>query len=60
MSKNEFLSLNGEWDLYYVDPGVGEDIGLHREEEPHLPAIPASVPGEVHLDLKRAGKIPDP
>ena len=26
----------------------------------HLPSIPATVPGHVHLDLKRAGVIPDP
>lgn len=60
MGRNDIVSLNGDWDLYYVDPGVGEDIGLHREGDPDLLPIPASVPGEVHLDLKRAGKIPDP
>jgi len=34
-----------------------------REEMPvhnHLPWLPAQVPGSVHLDLMRAGVIPDP
>ncbi|HEY3332237.1 MAG TPA: glycoside hydrolase family 2 protein [Capsulimonadaceae bacterium] len=31
-----------------------------RPEHLILPAIPAQVPGHVHLDLQRAGVIPDP
>lgn len=60
MSKRSILSLDGIWELYHTDPGRGEEIGLHLEREPAVGSIPARVPGEVHLDLKQAGIIPDP
>ncbi len=39
------ISLNGAWELHRADDAT---------------SIPAQVPGCVHLDLLRAGNIPDP
>ncbi len=52
-------SLNGQWDLYGMpeDGGVPEDLAAFREGAQH---IPARVPGNVELDLVRAGVEPDP
>ncbi|WP_127584262.1 beta-mannosidase [Paenibacillus koleovorans] len=47
------LELNGEWELTWTEP----------EAQPQVESAawyPAQVPGEVHLDLYRAGVIPDP
>lgn len=62
--KSESISLNsgkdGSWSLYY---------GLQDEDAPHSPGelnksdyavIPASVPGNVEIDLERAGIIENP
>jgi beta-mannosidase len=54
------LSLNGKWTLEMKDWGKGV------LEEPFLPSyvpkdpVEAQVPGEVHLDLLRAGRIEEP
>ncbi len=51
------ISLNGEWTLSY-----GEQPSAIRPDEDFfgsLPAIPALVPGNVELDLMRAGVLPD-
>ncbi len=47
------LELDGEWKLTWTAPG--EKLDFQKANW-----IEASVPGEVHLDLYRAGKIPDP
>lgn len=54
------LDLNGAWTLYYAPETAGK-------EDPFSPAllqgmknIPAQVPGNVQLDLYRAGLTPDP
>jgi beta-mannosidase len=54
------LSLDGEWLLYHFEHGT-----VHIETPADLLAstltpIPASVPGNVELDLQRAGILPDP
>jgi len=57
---NEHISLNGKWDLYY---------GLYNEKSPSTPLelkdsqwpeIPATVPGNVELDLLAAGIVKNP
>lgn len=56
---NEILSLNGSWQLYYAleTPELGEELdALHDQGQ----NIPAEVPGNVELDLCRAGVEPDP
>lgn len=39
---------------------VREAPAAHIAPHNHLPWLPAQVPGHVHLDLMRAGVIPDP
>ena len=53
------MNLNGRWDLYYaLETQKMEDSPeyLRRYGE----KIPAEVPGNVELDLERAGREPDP
>ncbi|MCS7186042.1 MAG: beta galactosidase jelly roll domain-containing protein, partial [Armatimonadota bacterium] len=56
------LSLDGTWWLTEFDLGEGERQGAFASDFPIPPerTIPAQVPGVVHLDLMRAGKLPDP
>lgn len=49
------LSLDGYWELSHCPDGEALLDSLDG-----LEWIPARVPGEVHWDLLRAGKIPDP
>ncbi len=53
------LSLNGEWQLYYAleDGGMTDDLQYLRTRGER---IAAQVPGNVEIDLFRAGKEPDP
>ncbi len=59
MSKR--IDLNGAWLLRWTDGNRGDRLqralGSHADT---LPAIPAQVPGEVHLDLMRAGLLGEP
>ena len=59
MMDKQFLSLNGEWKLYYaLETKEMQDDLLWLKE--HGECIEAQVPGNVELDLERAGKEPDP
>ncbi|MCX7597281.1 MAG: hypothetical protein N2512_00210, partial [Armatimonadetes bacterium] len=49
------LSLDGMWEITHCPDGQGSAESLSG-----LEWIPAQVPGEVHLDLMRAGKLEDP
>ena len=50
------ISLNGQWRLYYYDALGGV---THTENElEEVDCIPARVPGNVELDLSRAGRLP--
>lgn len=53
------ISLNGDWTLYYAleEPSLSDDLRALREKGE---CIPAQVPGNVELDLCRAGKEEDP
>jgi beta-mannosidase len=54
------LSLDGDWRLYHFpkgDPQVSHPDELAARGLPHLPA---RVPGNVELDLQRAGALPEP
>jgi beta-mannosidase len=56
----ERISLNGDWQLAFfpeVESPIEhpDDLAAHAEQ-----AIPARVPGNVELDLQRAGVIPEP
>ena len=54
------FSLDGDWQLaYFLE---GEQTIDHPDDlaQAEIPAIPARVPGNVEIDLERAGVIPDP
>lgn len=53
------LSLNGQWDLYMM-PEEAEVPGDPASFRAKARKIPAQVPGNVELDLVRAGLEPDP
>ncbi|MBQ7915916.1 MAG: hypothetical protein IJ315_03915 [Firmicutes bacterium] len=47
-------SLDGQWTLYY-----GDAICHETFDEEKLECVPAQVPGNVELDLSRAGVLPE-
>lgn len=53
------LSLNGTWKIRGFDGQHGQPESYCAENVDERTFIPASVPGEVHLDLERAGLIDD-
>ncbi|HID90731.1 TPA: hypothetical protein EYP44_02075, partial [Candidatus Bathyarchaeota archaeon] len=54
------LSLDGAWRIAYFEDGEGEGRGAFREGYPAKDWLAAEVPGDVHLDLTRAGRASDP
>lgn len=56
------IALEKNWRFRAVDPRERADFAAHRYPEKLATAgwEPATVPGCVHFDLLRAGKIPDP
>lgn len=58
MRMDRIFSLDGQWTLFYaneenVPPSSPKELECLR-----LPCIPAEVPGNVELDLSRAGLLP--
>lgn len=53
------LLLDGEWTLAYFREGE-RAVSWPGELGADLPRVPAQVPGNVELDLVRAGLLPDP
>jgi beta-mannosidase len=53
------LSLNGQWWLKYSEYASGERFNFHTDVN-KTDWLPAQVPGDVHLDLMKAGIIKDP
>ncbi len=54
------FSLDGEWLLYHFEHGTQ---AIHTPADllaSELTPIPATVPGNVEIDLQRAGILPDP
>lgn len=53
------MTLNGSWQLYFApeDPAAPQDAAAVREKGTK---IPAQVPGNIELDLERAGLEPEP
>ena len=54
--------MDGTWWLTEFELGEGERQGAFNPDfqPPPERTVPAQVPGAVHLDLMRAGKLPDP
>ncbi len=58
---NQVLDLCGTWKLRWTDHQRGDKLARLLQPHPDLSrAIDAQVPGEVHLDLKRAGLLQEP
>lgn len=53
------ISLNGMWKIKGFDGQHGNPCSYCLESVDERTFIPAMVPGEIHLDLERAGMIPD-
>lgn len=54
------LSLDGEWKLFYFEPGQGTQKRAYAPDFDEREAISVPVPGDVHTALIRAGVLPDP
>jgi beta-mannosidase len=54
------ISLDGDWQLSYFPEGERRVAHPDDLAAARVPTIPARVPGNVELDLQRAGVIPDP
>jgi hypothetical protein len=54
------LSLNGTWKLRWSDGQRGRLKYASSEETDEAKYIDAQVPGEVHMDVWKAGWIADP
>ncbi|MDQ1257449.1 MAG: beta-mannosidase [Candidatus Hydrogenedentes bacterium] len=54
------VSLDGEWQLTYFTEGKRNIASPAELRAANLPSIPAEVPGNVELDLQRAGVLPEP
>ncbi|MER3474431.1 MAG: glycoside hydrolase family 2 [Armatimonadota bacterium] len=52
------IDLNGEWQLSYR-PQTARWAVLEQVDFTQMPTVPAEVPGNVELDLMRAGVLPD-
>lgn len=56
----QMLSLDGQWELAHFLEGSQPVAGPAQLNAAGLKWIPAQVPGNVELDLVRAGELPDP
>jgi beta-mannosidase len=54
------ISLDGDWQLSYFPEGERRVAHPDDLAAARAPTIPARMPGNVELDLQRAGVIPDP
>lgn len=52
-------SLNGTWTLYYAESGKYQIDNYTEFDKYEIPNIPATVPGNVELDLSKNGLITD-
>ena len=52
------LTLNGEWTLRYGRQGIAAADMAAPDIPPEFESVPAQVPGNVELDLIRAGRLP--
>ena len=54
------IKLDGNWDLHKASLKCEGEPGLRRVRQERNGWMPARVPGEVHLDLVRAGQMYEP
>jgi beta-mannosidase len=55
----EIRLAGGDWTVAPFEPGKGVEAGAFAGGYPLQAAIPAIVPGDIHWDLERAGRIPN-
>jgi len=53
------IDLNGQWTLHYSKKQEKLPTTVKELEESGLACVPAVVPGNAHLDLSRAGILPE-
>lgn len=53
------INLNGEWKLYYYPQKLNNIEHPEDLENQRLKGIAATVPGNVELDLSKAGELPE-
>ena len=53
------MRLNGEWKLYYAPEGEYKVDDVTKLCTLGIPSVAARVPGNVELDLSRAGVLPE-
>ncbi len=54
------ITLNGTWSVCKAPLDCEGEKGLRRVQRRRRGWLQAGVPGEIHLDLIRAGKMPEP
>lgn len=52
------MNLNGQWTLYYAKQGEYDIKSIYDLKTSGISSIPCTVPGNVELDLSRAGILP--
>jgi beta-mannosidase len=57
---HQTLSLDGAWTITPMPLEAEGETGYKLFTETNAERLPAQVPGEVHLDLMRLGRMPDP
>lgn len=57
--RDEMLLSGDDWHLVSINPGEGVPTYATDTGFPIDRAIAATVPGDIHLDLMRAGELPD-
>lgn len=53
------MTLNGKWRLYYSPEGSVKVDSVNALADSGIPSVEAMVPGNVELDLSRAGVLPE-
>ena len=54
------ISLNGTWEVRPQSLECAGEAGLAQVRQTREGWLPAQVPGEIHLDLMKAGQMPEP
>jgi beta-mannosidase len=57
---HQTFSLNGAWMVTSLSLETKDEAGYRRFETAEAERLAAQVPGEIHLDLMRAGRMEDP
>ena len=57
---HQTLSLDGNWEVTALPLGAAGEVGYRTYLKAAGERLAAQVPGEIHLDLMRAGKMDDP